>query len=433
MHLKDILLTAESIGIDVTPENLDREVLEEFDQNPGASIADAAVELDGESKSMDEVDNAIDDGMAAVDAIDNLKEALPESGAPATDTELSIVQTTHESIMMSLGLQQVYTAESLQSKNLLATLEAQKEGIIGSIVAMLKKLGEMVVSFIAGLFRNVSLLERYMKSLEAKVKGVQGQEPKEKMMPPLNAISTARSSDVSSASTIGKTAIQMTKMADKAITEMQKFQTNFKRLISSGDESTAKAGEDTIVIEKDLYSTQSLGVNEKGNGFLSGRRAFGVDQIGGAGVTIKVMGAAPKATTVLTPGEMTFLLKDVREIISGMKTVEKKQSTIKSIINSLITGLSSIRAEFASHKNPSSERSARVWSNYLRKQVSFLLKSLMNESFRSAKALLDYIRASLKQYDVKSVADTAAASKVDPNAPRLGYKEKVHAAEWELV
>lgn len=165
MKLGNITATTESLGAEEVSE------LEYIEDQ--SSVTDTVSEADTAMTSIDNIDTAISDGESVVSGIEEMQKAVAEKADDISPTTQATVESFLDAINKHLGLTDtVATLESSNQTSLIATLEDKKEGILSKIVSGLKALLSSVVSFLAGLFRNKTLVSRSIEATTQQLNSV---------------------------------------------------------------------------------------------------------------------------------------------------------------------------------------------------------------------------------------------------------------------
>jgi hypothetical protein len=384
------------------------------DVSLSTDTTDAVTEMDEHMRSIDQVDTGIESAEVAIDRIAELQstvsDKLQHTGS-LTDFEQKAAEITHESIMSSLGLPAVKltnesTSYDQRASSLIATLEDQSQSLWQKIVAGVKRALEMVLVFIQDLVRNNFLLKRYWSKTMEQVKKVSGQTPsKEMMTDSAKALSVPESvtndpKDVEKRlQLMAATAMGMMRVSDISIDEINRI--NFKLGKLENDRLT-----DVMQFGKEGIPPVRTAEGEA-YGFLTGGRSI----VRASGVFIDrayekmiVSGAETTEIAVGTPEVMNDAMGLADKIMDAIRKFDSKRSYVKNILSRvqqfLVQDVMSLPAMV--NKSMADARHEINKIRGLRSVLNSVIGRFPLESFKIAKAFIDYCRNSLKYYNTAS-------------------------------
>ncbi len=385
-----------------TVENLE----EQQNQGNAQNLVQVQNELnDGVSEMTEDIaeSESIDAGMEAgeqtVQKLDELKEAVEETadenGEVSEFVEKAAV-ATYESLMASLGVSvTISTMESFNTgSGIVATLEAQSEGIFNKILTGLKAVFETVIQFFGNLLRNRASLIKYLEKTKAKLASVTDDTQLAKVedvkyfASPKTAV--AAISTAEKCIEFSEGAVSIMREIEKTISE-NKIQNNDN--IVSGEK--AKQG-DSGFVEGDGDKTINAG------SILTKelKKVFGVETgvlgVSVGGKEIKVEGDKFSTQEPKTPESVSGAnLSDLSEIINKalfvakkLQKMEKVDGAIKAFFKNVIGTFKRIMA--ADERNPGKnlflKESVRV-----RVLVRTIGTFMPGVAFKTLKACGDYV------------------------------------------
>lgn len=436
MRFNQLTLTQEELG---TGELETIDPADPWNITVPAEAEDAVTELTEDAATVDAVDDGIDETANAVDTLSDVQEVIEEGGNDTvTPLEVAAVQSTVESIYSRLGFERVVsTMESLSGTpsraTVVATLEAEKSGILEKMKAGFKAALGAIMQFITGLVKNTWVLDKYLKYVAGKVKAIpRGATPSASAMPE-SAAAMSVNGDASSASVepMYLTALGLLKVSARFIEQMNKFNFNFN----------ASEAEDLPTVNsfnltpKDVPTRGEAPDGSAQLGFLTNDRCF--SQKSELDFTWKSTHAAQvrkslHAQTAVVPSvqQMEDLLKKAGDIITGLKAVESKRNRIKNGVARIISEIVAMFATYGSivSKDAKKQRNFQWEMSWIRRALNKGLSSYLLEPFKTAKAFIDYAKHGTKYYSSDAEEDA-------PSSGLLleGPKEKATRVEGEVL
>lgn len=376
------------------------------EQLPAAAV-DVTADLESENKDVDDISSGMDDAIDAQSQIAELKQSVEENGEDGRSmsaTEELAVNVAMESIHSSLGLKwEPLTLESVsyrkRRETVVATLEASVGNIADKIVEGFKRAMNAVIDFLVNLLRNNWVLKKYIESMSKKVKALKGDQPTEEFMPEsATALSIDGKADFETAKEMYDTAMGSLKVTAAAIDFANSL--NFKY---SDYQSSGVSGE----FDPGSFLPRRKSEEGRYSGYLVNGRAYqlndylakrmGADKMY---ADIKVVGEIAPEAKVLSKQEMLSTVKMADDIVDEIKRAESKKSTIKNIISRVTQFVSGV---FAAYGSMVSKAAKEYQANIdrimgVRRLINSVVSRLPLEAFKTAKALTDYVRHSLKYY-----------------------------------
>jgi hypothetical protein len=431
MSFAKFLSTVESIGNE-TPENMEVHVATNDAVNVAldSDTTDAVTEMDSKMRDIDQVDTGIDSAEAAVERIAELQGTISgklERTGSLTDFEQKAVEITHESIMFSLGLPTAQlTVESVsydqRATSMIATLEEKGQSLMQSIVQSIKRALESVMTFVQDLIRNNYLLQRFWNKVNDQVRKVKGQVPTKQTMSdsaktlsaggylakdPMaidfsidemyaTAMGMMKASDVG-IDMINKLNFKFSELEDRNLEPVLNFQKHGIPGVNTGEAAKTKNaygylvnGRSVVRVEADLF-----GVSKALEGIVSN-------------------GDIAETIAVATPEQMYSIMGKAEAIMKAIKSFDGKRSYIKNAISRITQYLAQDALFYPSLVS----KGARSASDNLgairgmRKVINGIVGRFPLESFKIAKAFIDYCRNSLRYYDGSTArsSDTPASN-----------------------
>lgn len=419
MSFASILATMESSPSEL---HIEPEVQETSNTAVDATIdvIDGSSELEKNINDIDSVDTGITSAENAVEQIVELQNTVSEklqSTGSLTDFEQKAVQITYESIMSSLGISSaVLTNESIgysdRAKNLVATLEEKGQGLMASVMNALKAALDSVLVFIQDLIRNNYLLQRYWNKINEQVRKVKGQTPtKETMSESAKALSAGgylakdpKAIDFS-IDEMYATAVGMMKASDAGIDMINKLNFKFDKL----EDRSLNAVLDLAKVGIPAVKSGEAGKTNRGFGYMTNGRTvvrvkeniFGVSK---AFEGIVSNGEMAERIAVATPEQMHAIMGKAETIMKLIKAFDSKRSYIKNAISRITQYLSEDLSFYPSLVNKDVKDFRQNMANIrgMRSVVNAVVSRFPLESFKIAKAFIDYCRNSLKHYNGKT-------------------------------
>lgn len=418
MSFAKFLSTVESIGNE-TPENMEVHVATNDAVNVAldSDTTDAVTEMDSKMRDIDQVDTGIDSAEAAVERIAELQGTISgklERTGSLTDFEQKAVEITHESIMFSLGLPTAQlTVESVsydqRATSMIATLEEKGQSLMQSIVQSIKRALESVMTFVQDLIRNNYLLQRFWNKVNDQVRKVKGQVPTKQTMSDsaktLSAGGYLAKDPMAIDFSIDEmyaTAMGMMKASDVGIDMINKLNFKFSELEDRNLEPVLNFQKHGIP----GVNTGEAAKTKNAYGYLVNGRSvvrveaslFGVDK---ALEGIVSNGDIAETIAVATPEQMYSIMGKAESIMKAIKSFDGKRSYIKNAISRITQYLAQDALFYPSLVS----KGARSASDNLgairgmRKVINGIVGRFPLESFKIAKAFIDYCRNSLRYYD----------------------------------
>lgn len=393
----------------------------------GVDVAEGNVEILKGEAEIDGMDTGIEDAFEAEGKIENLLEAAEKTLAEGgmSDDEAKLMEITHESIMSSIGMSHRHTSMSSSPVSSMESYASPKtrrsatiltieslgdsaKSVVKNIIAALKAALNVVISFITGLLRNRALMEKHIGNLITQAKKIDTTKQKKRQ----ESFSTS-----AGALSVGGSASIAT--AKEVLTGASELVAGSLLLSSSigAVKDPESAVEDVLrVFTGTIHATngRTLKVAKKDDGvsitFEEGKKA---DKI-----------AAPSKDEIVT------LLEQAKRVIADMRAVEKSQSKLKSLVDTITARLGevkdTVRSKFGDEANKAKFSEAAKVKKNARLAKSIMTKaggSLPGAAFAAVKAVVDYAAAGIRNYRdgegsvEKATAGPDAASKPAPKAP----------------
>lgn len=176
MRFNQLTATNEDLGQE-TPEEVSMVETQQANQE----VVDGEAELDTLTNTADSIDQGMDTIESGVDEIEEAQTALggDDASGVASPIEEITVESLLNSIHRDLGTTrlQVGTSESrghTSRATIVATLEAEKEGLMSRMITGIKAALSTVVSFFRNLFQSKKGLEKYIDGLITQAKSNSG-------------------------------------------------------------------------------------------------------------------------------------------------------------------------------------------------------------------------------------------------------------------
>lgn len=349
----------------------------------------------------DNIDTAIGDGISGVESIDEMKDTVQEivdsgDGSVSPMVEETVSETL-ESIMTSLGI--THTVSSMESvalnnrgKGLIATLEDSKTGIINTLKKAFKAAMEALMNFIANLLRNNWALEKYLKFVRGKAMKVTGTPSKQMMSESASALSFNGRADMGSIEEMYKTAGVELELSNDAIEVVNKLNFKFGEVDEPDvNQFMAKFG------KLPAGYKGGLGALTGGRSYSKTSEVFIVSSPYGEMIS---NGDAAKEIAVASTKDMNAILGKAEDIIAGLKKFDSKRSAIKNITSRVLQYLAQ---DFSQTAGVVSDKAKEFSSELgkirgIRGFMNKIIGKMPLEAFKTAKALIDYVRHSMKYY-----------------------------------
>lgn len=391
-----------------TQENLNEEVVVASEtpveaQENETELADAGTELAQDEQAVEQTDSAVEQAEESVDALEEAQAALgapqegeevsPEQEAalqePATETEIATTECLLSSIHSTLGIKDY--RPSLESygkqsrKQLIATLEDNKQGLMSKIGTGIKAIINTIVGFIAGLFRNKTLMLKYIKNLEEKAKTAEFKTGKV----------AAKFKDMQQASKALGATRTLISFANDRITALEAYKEDLKK----NAEFDEKAIADKLRVE--IPSEMAVTV------FAGGSKITTKDSDGMvSGINVENGEASITEGEALSQSEAMSLLKDAEASLKMLDEVKKTESRILKVGRDFMDGFSMgwNMKKAQSNLNKGDLDSAQESANKAGKRGGMLIfrgaavtagHRLPALIFKNIKASADYVKASM--------------------------------------
>lgn len=410
-------------------------------------VAEATGDVTQDVAEIEAVDTGIDDAENAQDTIAELtgvaeaslaaegeqvaEGELGEDGDGMTQTEASVVEITHESIMRSLGFEverRTYTPESFNDKKssrqaTMEALEGLKESakkVGDGIMKALKAAFDMVVGFIAKIINNRALMDKHLNNLAKRVADAKDGAKKEaKLKAGASILSLNGASDAT-------TAVRVLEGLDHCLGISAKGADIMYR--GKNLEDGGKAG---LEIQEAIAS---LPANGKGKGILGGGKAFETnltaDATGedSAKLTIQVVEVGGTKEEIEAPSkqEMTTVLNAAKKVLTRLREVEKVRSRLKDFVDAYTNASTKIYTTAATRVGTEASKakatrveSFRAMVASARAFMSKFMTTTFSHSFRAVKAAADYVTAGLKNLGDNGNESSAPAAAGAGDVPRI--------------
>lgn len=376
------------------------------DEQLPAAATDVVDDMEGEYRTIDDVETGIEaaeDGQSHISELKSVVEENGESGKSLSESEETSVNVALESIHESLGMKWVQpTMESVTYRKrreaIIATMEAAQGSLADKIIKGVKATVSAIMDFIMNLIRNNWVLKKYIQAMEKRVSLLKGDAPSKTTMPESAAAMTVKGqADIESAKALYMSSDIQMKMVDIAINMVD--QINFR------------GGVVSKVIPHEILPVHMLpdqyADGRKGNGFLVNNRMYATHQSSAQFTGIDsafagIMSAGPSANEaeVLSGSEMKQVLKWAGDIVTSIGTIEAKKNRLKNFVSRVIQLFAEVTTAQASMVSKSADA---VSSNFtairmFRRILNSVIGKMPLECYKTAKGLIDYVRHSLKYY-----------------------------------
>jgi hypothetical protein len=401
-------------------------------------VAEATGDVTQDVAEIEAVDTGIDDAENAQDTIAELtgvaeaslaaegeqvaEGELGEDGDGMTQTEASVVEITHESIMRSLGFEverRTYTPESFNDKKssrqaTMEALEGLKESakkVGDGIMKALKAAFDMVVGFIAKIINNRALMERHLNNLAKRVADAKEGPKKEAK---LKAGATVLSLDGASNAS---TAVRVLEGTHHCLDQARKIA---EFLYQNKDKNEAFADDLTGLIS-------ALPTNGKGKGILGGGKAFEVSEDNGS-MKLAVIDAGPSSEEIDAPSktDMQKVIEAARKTLMTLREAEKIRSRLKDVVDAISkllgkakTAVTSRVGSDESKLKGSAEKVVNDNARSTRAVLNKYMTTTFSHSFRAVKAAADYVSAGLRNMGDNGNESSAPAAAGAGDVPRI--------------
>lgn len=415
MSFAKIVQSVESIGQE-TPEQMEIHESTNTAVDQTLDVIDATADMESKMHDIDQIDTGIDSAEVAVDRLADLQNTINEKmehTGSLTEFEQRAADITHESIMASLGMPVVQlTNESIKynqrASHLVATLEEKGQGLMKSIVESIKRALESVLVFIQDLLRNNYLLQRYWNKVESQVRAAKGKTPSQDTMAESARALTAGdylSRDPAavqfSINEMYATAMGLMKASDVGIDAINKLNFKFDELESRDLSFILDFSRHGIPGVKSGEAAKS----DRAYGYLTGGRSvvrveadlFGVSKafdgfVKNGEVAVKI--------AVATPEQMQDIMGKAEAIMRAIKSFDSRRSYIKNALSRITQYLAQDVLFYPSmvSKGARDTRNNLNMIRGMRKVINDVIGRFPLESFKIAKAFIDYCKNSLKYY-----------------------------------
>ena len=381
---------------DLTYVKEDLETTSDTSINIAAQEAvEGQVELEQDVNKIGEISDGIESGEQAIEQLTDIKEHA-EAGETMSPVEQTLIQTSMESIMGSLGMSiPVSTTESLNSRrsaNIVPSLEGVISDVVQNIIKAFKTAVETVIDFIKNLFRNSWLMLRYIKKVKEAVKEASGKRPSDATMSGRAAsqFSVEGIADERSIMAIGATALTLIDNATTCALKIKDLNFSF------GEEGTDQSETREMVFGK-------LNRTKKGylGYMLNGRSFIPVpDAVRGLDYMTVQNGGQADVITIASQGDLLNYIDTAEEIINRLKKFDSTRSVIANAASRIIQNLTQ---EATMYGGIVSKNSREMSSNigYIRGWRQVLNRFIGRyplEAYKTAKALADYCKQCLTHY-----------------------------------
>lgn len=377
------------------------DVTEDDAMNSPVEASEVLGELQGQVDQIDQAEEALEEAENAVGVIDDVTGVLQEQeeqGKPVTDAQVDLIEATHESLMYRLGLNPAFpTMESVsfadRHTTIVASLESERKSLFAKIADAVKYAANQVVEFIAGVVRNSWVLGKYLDYVQKRVRALDksAKAQAEDMKASAKQMSVDGKADFDSVKQLTHGATELLSRATAAVNDLAA--TNFK----FGDVNP------NVEVAKFVPA---------GAAITGGSRVTPISVLTGTKIYKIEPGAEAATAKVLNPGQMNEALVSAGKIITAIKAFDASNGRIKRFVSNLTQYVAQAAVTLGAVVSRDAKEKEREMA-YLR-GFRMLLSSVIGkfplEAFRSAKAIIDYVRNSLRQYDGVGKVDQAPAT-----------------------
>lgn len=408
-------------------------------------VAEATGDVTQDVAEIEAVDTGIDDAENAQDTIAELtgvaeaslaaegeqvaEGELGEDGDGMTQTEASVVEITHESIMRSLGFEverRTYTPESFNDKKssrqaTMEALEGLKESakkVGDGIMKALKAAFDMVVGFIAKIINNRALMERHLNNLAKRVADAKDGPKKEaKLKAGATILSLNGASDATTATRVLEGVDHCLGIAEK-IADVLYRNKSIDDVVKTGTEIQA--------------AISSLPANGKGKGILGGGKAFETNLSSESTTEDKVsiqvveVGGTKEEIDAPSKQEMTGVINAAKKVLTHLRDAEKIRSRLKDVVaafqNASSKAIGAVKTRIGSDESKTKAQFAetfRAAAATARSIMSKFMTATFSHAFRAVKAAADYVSGGLRNMGDNGNESSAPAAAGAGDAPRI--------------
>lgn len=393
-------------------------------------VANNSSELESDISTIENTSNMIEQASVAQDNLGELTEymdhSLENSDNGLNQSEIKIIQTTHESIMKSLGYNSdipIYNPESFQNQK-----ETRKiaESTLEDLGESFKKLGQQIITalkagfnmvseFIGKIINNRPMMEKYLNGLEQRLGTIDTVNKAKTTITAGAALLSLNGKGDSSTAEIILTEsvknVELTKEISKAFNGPPKDADNLinicynilekvNHLTQNGKGHGILAGGKAIVVSK-INSEESkklaLSVNKDNFSEVSARvkESLKVDLVDNGGVT-ESMQAPDKA-------DMQRVLAKAKVALSSLRDAEKTRSLIKSFLLLLVKGFADgtmfLHRVIGTNNSKQEARFASIIKDVVfsfNRVMTKVVSTIFSQTFRAIKAASEFIDAGIK-------------------------------------
>lgn len=379
-------------------ESMDSEVADDVKlEQINTSLIDDESEINAKTEGVLQSDEAVEDGLSAVDTLHEVQETISENDEKLTSAAVATIETLYSSIMSSLGIsiERVTMESSIQSKDAwITTLEDNQKGILAKITTVIKNIITGALSVIANIFKSKYMLEKYLNNIEAKLEGSDG----------------SKTGSVSSKFSSAHHALSALSNCSDNLKITQEVATNYKRIKtiikSDGVDSSDEFG--TLV-----QRTTSLQGSLKRDGFANGESIVTVSDSDDEDTRskdpfpkvkpIKIAPGTPvKLGEALSKEEALDVIRKARGVLNDLKSLKDVDSVLRTILGSIkdisLIGMDVIRARSSDVETKNKGeigvviRGVQLMLRVLARNYGSVIPSL---TFKNVKASIDYVKASI--------------------------------------